>query len=118
MALIHEDDVKFIVAESLDSSKCNPILTDRQMKSCFGVDCYVFAMLWNRLVTDNLVPDKGTTKHLLWALAFLKTYETDPVLSSMYKCSRNTLMKWKWMFVTALSLLDIVSKLRGAKNDK
>lgn len=83
---------------------------ERKMKACFGCSVVICMYLWNYLRVDFLLPEKSTYKHLLWALAFLKTGSTEDQLSVWFECDLKTLRKWVWDMVLALSRYEAVSR--------
>jgi hypothetical protein len=81
--------------------------SDRDFRALFGVGPGVVCQLWQRCS----FPPKTMPKHLLWALLFLKTYATEPVLCSIVGTTRKTFRKWSWPIVKAIAAeaADIVS---------
>lgn len=81
----------------------------RMIQSVFGCGITIMATLWFRLSCEELLPWKAKPIHLLIALAFLKTYETEDNYVVKFGVTRNTHRKWTWDFIAAISKLDIVS---------
>ena len=57
---------------------------------------------------------KKNPSHLLWALHFMKNYETESEGATNFDCvDEKTLRKWVWFYVTGISKLasDVVSLL-------
>jgi hypothetical protein len=76
----------------------------------FGIKSTVTALVWNVIEHRGLVTDRNRCpKHLLWALLFMKNYQTESVATSMCKCDGKTFRKWVWLYVGYLSNLDMVS---------
>lgn len=78
-------------------------------KRSFGASPFIVKKVWNLLLKQNLVPEKGKIVHLLWSLAFLKSYSHESVYENWFKKHRHTLRKWIWKFIAALSRLKVVS---------
>jgi hypothetical protein len=76
----------------------------------FGCSIDTAYHLWNTLFLDDLVPEKGLTKHLFWSLVFLKTYSTETVLACRFNTTENTFRKWVTKFVESISKIEVVSK--------
>jgi hypothetical protein len=76
----------------------------------FGAEPEVCVDVWSRLDEDDTLsgPDDEAVFpcHLLWALLFLKTYDTEPVLAGMCGADEDTLRKWAWDFVEKVSDLE------------
>lgn len=67
----------------------------------FGTSPLICSQLWIRtispkrhIIADGLKPD-----HLLWALHFIKTYNTMYVLSAKVGVDRKTYAKWIWIIL-------------------
>jgi hypothetical protein len=86
---------------------------DILFKSCYGCSVVVVAIIWNILVVENRVPNKGLPKHLFWCLALMKTYCTENVYSAMFDVDPGTFRKWSWKFILAVSRLKIVSTFKN-----
>jgi hypothetical protein len=77
----------------------------------------VVKILWDLLIRDNLRPKKSHSKHLLWALHFLKVYPKQSlgclaVGTSASAVDPKTHRKWVWPFInTIANLVDIVVSL-------
>lgn len=80
-------------------------------KRSFGCSPYIVKKTWNLLFKQRLLPAKGKIKHLLWCLAFLKSYCHESVYQNWFKAHPNTLRKWMWKFISALSRLKVVSTI-------
>jgi hypothetical protein len=77
----------------------------------FGAEPEVCVEVWSRLEKDDALfgpnGEEAFPCHLLWALLFLKTYDTEPVLAGMCgACDEDTLRKWSWEFVEKVSDLE------------
>jgi len=78
----------------------------RQFVACFGCTIHIAAMLWCILDVDNLGPDNAKIHHLLWTLMFLKTYETNNILASIFDVDEQTYRKWTWLIIGAIARID------------
>ena len=70
----------------------------RSFRAHFGTGPLVCSQIWNRMIEPvrNKVIDGLKPIHLLWALHFLKTYDTMDVLASKARVDRKTYAKWIW----------------------
>jgi len=78
----------------------------RRFVACFGCTIHIAAMLWCILDVDNLGPDNAKIHHLLWTLMFLKTYETNNILASIFDVDEQTYRKWTWLIIGAIAKID------------
>jgi len=81
----------------------------RKMRALYGVSFLVFKIIWCMMEDTGILPEKSTPHHLLWTLCFLKSYSTEDTLATLLGTSRNTLRKWVWTFIPAISKLEVVS---------
>ena len=81
----------------------------RRFRSHFGVDSTVVAAVWCRLS----LPRKAQAKHLLYALFFLKTYQTENNASSHCCIDEQTYRTWVWIIVPRIARLSIVSLFKA-----
>jgi hypothetical protein len=74
----------------------------------FGAQPLLCSLVWRRIyeAKQGSMP-RASPKHLLWALMFLKTYETEAVISSIVEADEKTVRKWVWFFVRAIADLDV-----------
>ena len=63
--------------------------TDRNLKAFFGVTFIILENIWEFITPGNIKP-----KHLLWSMAYLKLYNTEDVMSNMFKCDQKTFRKY------------------------
>jgi hypothetical protein len=72
---------------------------------------------WELLGRDSLLPEVGRTKHLLWALHFMKVYPKQSlgclaVGASAGAVDPKTHCKWVWAFIDAVTnLVDVLVSL-------
>jgi hypothetical protein len=98
---------------------------DSRWHSHFYAEPEVCANVWSRLDVSNPNPDAPDDKiaescHLLWCLLLLKTYNTEPVLSSLCGgIDEGTFSKWAWHFIEMVSYLEheVVSCFLCMRND-
>jgi hypothetical protein len=79
-----------------------------RFRSLFGATPKVCSILWISLA--DTVPAYSESKHLLWALLFLKTYTSEHVMHALTGADEKTVRKWVWIFVQLISDLHVVSK--------
>ena len=75
-------------------------------RSAFGVSSDVCSHTWEYLSTSNRMVEgqkKAKPTHLLWALMFLKKYETEIFLCCLLSTTEKTLRKWVWIMIEAVS---------------
>lgn len=85
----------------------------KRWTGAFGAPVVVCCRLWGKLDPFHTMPNGVAYKHLLWALYFLKVYETEHnSASSVGKVDEKTYREWSWRFVEAISYLecDVVSQ--------
>jgi hypothetical protein len=78
----------------------------RRFKAFFGTGPAQVAMLWNKLNQNFMLSHitKPQPKHLLWALLFLKDYETEEKLAALVGgVDAKTFHKWTWTYVKAVA---------------
>ena len=77
-----------------------------RFKAQFGVSCKVCSIVWDliRPFKKNMLRNVSAI-HLLWALSFLKTYDSFHVLSAHAGVSEKTFSEWVWRIVPALAAL-------------
>lgn len=78
----------------------------RRYTSHFGLSPENTALLWYK-VHPNL-PKHSLPKHILFALLFLKLYDSTEVLASMCQVDEKTFRKWLWPVVNSISNLNLV----------
>lgn len=78
----------------------------RRFKSFFGVSPNICAMCWN-MIKDEL-PDSYQEVHLLWALYFLKCYNTESVNHAVAGCDEKTFRTKVWTVVERLAFMKVV----------
>lgn len=105
IAAIESTAIKLLKTKSVPSAK----QLNRKVKASYGVNTKIILAIWNRLIVEQLLPTGSLFKHLFWALAFLKTYDTEHLFSMAYGTSEKTFRQWVWKFILAISRLDVVS---------
>ena len=74
-------------------------LTEREFKAFFGKNAATVALIWATFVQ----PAKSKPVHLLWALMYMKLYNSWDVMSIMAGASKPTFMKWVWAWVQSMA---------------
>ena len=89
----------------------------RHFREFFRTPVEAVEIVWDLLLRDTLLPDKGRPKHLLWALHFMKAYPKQgpacaTVGASAGAVDAKTFRKWVWAFIRAIAELEevVVSK--------
>ena len=84
----------------------------------FGTSLLVVSKVWSMLLEEDVLPEGGRPKHLLWALHFLKVYPLQApgcaaVGASGGAVDPKTHRKWVWAFIDAIAELvdNVVSKI-------
>jgi hypothetical protein len=74
----------------------------------FGIEPTYCSMIWKLIVDSVLTQLKSKPKeeHLLWALMFLRRYDTHWILANNAGCDEKTFIKWSWFYVEAIANLD------------
>ena len=80
----------------------------RHFRSHFGTDPEIASSIWTRIRCNpkNELPRNAKTRHLLWALLFMKTYTTDSVLCGIAGgVDPKTFRKWRTIFIKEIAKL-------------
>jgi hypothetical protein len=89
----------------------------RHFREFFGTSVLVVEKIWELLERYSLLPEGGCSKHLLWALHFMKVYPKQSpgclaVSASAGAVNPKTHRKWVWAFINAIAnLVDVVVSL-------
>ena len=78
----------------------------RRFTEFFGVSPTICARAWFHL--KNVLSDDYREIHLLWALLFLKCYNTESVNRSIVECDEKTFRKRVWVVVDKLAFIKVV----------
>jgi len=79
---------------------------NRRFRAFFGTTPIVCSSLWGLLAVSR--PPDSKPKHLLWALMFLRLYDTESVHALLAGVDEKTFRKWAWAFVRSLSKIELV----------
>lgn len=90
----------------------NSLFPIRAYLSLFGASPHIVWIVWNKIRIR--IAEDAKPLHLLCTLLFLKTYETESVLSVMTGLSPKTMRKWVRHFTEVLSSLNEVCLLSKA----
>ena len=95
----------------------------KQFRSFYGCSPSNCAILWAKIRQKKLAP-RAEPKHLLWALMFLKLYNTEEAFAGFLGVDKDTFSEWLFHLVKAIAKLrpDYVSILQvhscfGATNN-
>lgn len=91
----------FKIATELIIEDCNEYDFKRKYTANFGYDWVLHVKIWDMI--KPIIPPKTKPKHLLWALMFLKVYNSEMVLSSWTGVTPKTFRKHMWPVVKAIS---------------
>ena len=90
----------------------------RAFRETFGTSMPIVSMVWSMLLEEDVLPEGGRPKHLLWARHFLKVYPLQApgcaaVGGSAGAVDAKTHKKWVWAFIDAIAELvdEVVSKI-------
>jgi hypothetical protein len=73
--------------------------------SLYGTEPQVVALLWD-ILPDSVKNMNGChPKHLLWALNFLKAYDTAINNGTRFRCDEKTFRKWCWHMLASIEPL-------------
>lgn len=104
---MHSPNFMFLAKRYFSGNHTRQRITDEgRFKSHYGVSPTTCAQLW--IAVLDFIPRGCNPKHLLWTLFKMKTYNTDYVCSSIFKCDRTTFNKWFWIVAKCLSSLQKV----------
>ena len=81
----------------------------RCFRSLFGCSPRILTAVFNTLLDQELISISDKVQHLMWALAFLKSYNAETYFAARYSVSEKTIRKWIWYFLDRLSKLEVVS---------
>ena len=91
---------------------------ERTFREFFGTTKVVVAKLWDLLSQWQMIPEDGTTNHIMWALFFMRAYPKEAVTcltvgGSGGAIDPKTLQKYIWLFICAIAGLqsEVVSFL-------
>jgi hypothetical protein len=100
-----------IIGRPVNSDK----LARDRFASSYGTEPLIVAILWQMLMNNSNKCDnsKPYPKHLLWALMFLKSYDTEMNIASRLRVDEKTYRKWLWIILPWIATLkrDVVSLL-------
>lgn len=76
---------------------------DRDFRALFGVSLDTCISAWDLCVASGRLPLGTQEYHFLWALMFLKLYDTESILARLAGATRKTYRKWVMPIVRCLS---------------
>lgn len=90
------------------STEGSELVFDARFRSFFGISAVVCTVVWKMLLEDDLLPEDAVASYLLWALMFLKTYNTESVLAGIAGgVDEQTYQKWTWIFIDCIVALEV-----------
>ena len=108
-----------LVSDMMNCGKLGSKGQQKKMMACFGTLPMVAAKIWELIDEEGCTNDKhlkgkpvtskAKPQHLLYALLFLRTYETLSCMGAFLKVQKdkkepdeNTISKWIWVFIEAM----------------
>ena len=94
------------------ASSSSTTTTNRRFRSAFGINPLICRHVWNLIANSpkSINVPTARPKHLLWALLFLKQYNSTELNAAITGADKKTFRKWTWIFVTLMSDLKVVSR--------
>ena len=77
-----------------------------RFNSFFGVNPIIVSVVWSMLIDNQMCSRSPNPVHLLWALLFLKLYDTTSNLAALARCDEKTFRKWSWFYIESIANLD------------
>lgn len=93
--------------EIMDHRSKSRVVGLRRFKSFFGISPKICAISWQLIKRD--LPTNYKPVHLLWALFFLKNYNTESINRKYVKCDEKTFRTKTWMIIDRLAFMKVVS---------
>ena len=92
--------------KKVSSSKTN----HRRFKAWYGIDWKLMSVVWDLLhssgwIKKNIKKRRPNPIHLLWALSFLKAYNTEDEHAADVGKEAKTFRKWAWMYCEGIGSL-------------
>jgi hypothetical protein len=103
------DDVLYfgrLVMENDPFKERAPSSEGPAFRAMFGCSQAVVLDLYNKLVSNDLLPDGGKVKHLLWALMYAKQYAKWVTMRKLTNTDPKTLRLWIHRFFDAIASLE------------
>ena len=96
-----------IFSKSGYNNKTEKALDEEICKSLIGTSYDVCSEIWNLINPTEKTDLRGAhPKHLFWALLFLKSYCTEPILTRVVGgVDAKTYRDWSWKFVGEIAAL-------------
>lgn len=82
---------------------------NRRFRSFFGTSPIICSSLWGLLAGSR--PAYSQPKHLLWALMFLRLYNTEHIHARLAGVDEKTFRKWSWAFVREIAKIQLVCNI-------
>ena len=93
----------------------------RRFRAFFGVKPMVCVVVWLLLKKQRWFENNKVTEpkkeHLLWAMRFMKTYNTEEIHAAEVKKVEKTWRKWTWLYVEGIASVanEVVSFISSFK---
>jgi hypothetical protein len=102
------EEVWFVMIEQLNlsSRRKSKKTISRRIVADFGFPARTVARTWNELVDSTLLPPNSHVKHILWFLAYMKTYVAYDNYCTHFKVASSTFRMWVWRMAEAVARMD------------
>lgn len=82
----------------------------RRFKGLFGLSPNICEIVWEKI--KNQLPNSFEPSHLLWALLFLKCYNTEHVNHAIIGANEKTFRNRIWVIIEKLALINVVCTIK------
>ena len=96
-----------------EPSSSSATTNSRRFRSVFGINPLICRHVWNLIACspNAITVPTARPKHLLWALLFLKQYNSTEFNAAITGADEKTHRKWTWLFVTFIAEINVVSTI-------
>ena len=108
MSEVNENDFLAYATSIIRSSNLSSLQTARKFKMTFGTTAIVCSIIWNLIEIERKLPSRSSPLHLLFALFFLRKYETEEFSTILTSCTEKTFRKWVHIYVPLIADLELV----------
>ena len=89
-------------------SNGSSLMEQRTFREFFGTTAVIVSKLWSFLSQRDMIPEEGTTNHIMWVLFFMRAYPKEGVTCATIGGSGSavdpkTLQKYIWPFIHAIA---------------
>ena len=87
--------------------------THKRLSATISLDFWSFGQrllcMLEYIGATKMMPEKGQHKHILWMLYYLKVNNPECASSVFFSTSEKNYRKWVWLFLRAISKIEMVS---------